>query len=257
MLISRSRRALIAAATLLLMPAALLAQGTEPGWMATRAELESGIQSSERFANSPAYGERSRERAAARAAALRQRLTDGDFRVGDRMLLTVIGTVSLNDTVTVVEGPRIVAQGIGEIPLRGVLRSELTERVTTAIVEVVRNGTVTVRPLVRLGVFGSVVSPGYLAVPAETTVDQLLGLAGGPSAEAAPEKFRLVRGDTVLVAGAAVLEAIAAGRTIVDLQLRDGDLLVVDPRSPPWDRASTLQILTIIVGPIITFLLLR
>lgn len=241
---------------LLAFPTALLAQGA-PGWMATRSEIEAGIQSSERFANSPAYGERSRARAAALATELRQRLADGDFRVGDRMLLSVVGTVSLEDTVTVVEGQRIVARGIGEISLKGVLRSELTERVTAAIVEVVRNGAVTVRPLVRLGVFGSVVSPGYLAVPAETTVDQLLGLAGGPAAEAAPEKFRLVRGDTVLASGTTVLQAIAAGRTVVELQMRDGDLLVVDPRSQPWDRASTLQILTIIVGPIITFLLLR
>jgi protein involved in polysaccharide export with SLBB domain len=242
---------------LLAFPSALLAQGSAPGWMATRAEVERGIQSSERFANSPAYGERSRARAAAAAEALRQRLVNGDFRVGDRMLLSVVGTVSLDDTVTVIEGPRIVARGIGEISLQGVLRSELTQRVTAAVVEVVRNGTVTVRPLVRLGVFGSVVNPGYLAVPAETTVDQLLGLAGGPSAEAAPEKFRLVRGDTVLASGSAVLQAIAAGRSVVDLQMRDGDLLVVEPRSPPWDRASTLQLMTIIVGPIITFLLLR
>ncbi|MGD2046543.1 MAG: hypothetical protein PVH96_10000, partial [Gemmatimonadota bacterium] len=54
------------------------------------------------------------------AEAIRGRLTDGDFRVGDRIALSVQGEPSLPDTIPVQPGPMIALPLFGEISLHGV-----------------------------------------------------------------------------------------------------------------------------------------
>src|SRR6266566_4950303 len=58
------------------------------------------------------------------AAAIGARLARGDFRVGDRILLSVQGEKELSDTFTVGLGGQLTLPLIGNVPLEGVLRSE-------------------------------------------------------------------------------------------------------------------------------------
>lgn len=225
--------------------------------MASRADLEIQLSTFDRLVASTAYGERTRAKARREAESIRRRLSEGDFRVGDRVLLRVDGGVSVDDTVTVMDGVRITVRGIRQIELAGVLRSEILTKVATEVTEVVKNATVSVRPLTRVAVFGAVEEPGYLSVPFETTLDQLLSLAGGPTANAAPDRMRLMRADTVLLGGREVTAAIAQGRTLEALDLREGDVLDVTRGSAPWDRSNTLQIVLVILSPLVTLLLLR
>jgi SLBB domain len=225
--------------------------------MASRADLERLQASYELLAASTAYSERTRAKARLKAEEVRRRLRDGDFRVGDRMLLRVDGGVTINDTITVGDGPRIQIPGIRQVELAGVLRSELPVKVTAEVREIVREATVAVRPLTRIAVFGAVATPGYFSVPAETTLDQLISLAGGPTANAKTEELRLIRGETVVLRPSEVFEAIANGGTLNGLDTRDGDILEIARRDQGWQMANTVQLITVLVAPLITFLLLR
>lgn len=225
--------------------------------LSTRSELEAELALREQWAQSPAYSERLRARAQREAAALRARLTQGDFRVGDRVLMRVDGRVPFNDTVAVIGDRQIIVPGLGTLEVGGLLRSELQERAQTKFRESVLDAVVTVRPLARLAVFGSVAGPGYQSVPLETRVDELLMQARGPGADSRPSRFSILRGDTTIVDAEGVSLAIAAGRTVGDLQLRDGDYLLIEPAPLPWDRASTLSVVGLFLTPFITRILIR
>ena len=62
------------------------------------------------------------------ADALRARLRDGDFRGGDRIVLSVRGDSALTDTFTVHPGRTLRLPNLPELPLQGVLRAELRAR---------------------------------------------------------------------------------------------------------------------------------
>lgn len=225
--------------------------------LSTRPELEAELARREQWAQSPAYSERLRARAQREAAELRARLADGDFRVGDRLLMRVDGRVAFNDTLSVVSGRRLVVPGLGTLEVGGLLRSELQARAQAQFRESVLDAVVTVRPLARLAVFGSVGGPGYQSVPLETRVDELLMGARGPAPDSRPDRFSIQRGDTTIVDAKGIQRAIASGATIGDLGLRDGDYLLVQPGALPWDRASTLSVVGLFLTPVITRILIR
>lgn len=173
------------------------------------------------------------------------------------MLLRIGGAVAFNDTITVSDGVRLQIPGVRLVELRGVLHSELEPKVTAEVREIVREATVNVRPLMRVAVFGAVTRPGYLSVPPETTLDQLLSLAGGPTANARTEQLRLLRGEVVVMRPGEVFDAIASGLTLDALDVREGDVMDVGRRDQGWQMTNTVQLITVLVSPLITFLLLR
>lgn len=234
------------------------AQDTDVGaWNATRSELTAMLATLERYAASPAYSARAQGEAAARVQEVRRRLNDGDFREGDRVVFEMSGTIARRDTVAIQEGPQLVLAPFGALPLRGVLRAEIEERMTALVRTSVLDAQVRVLPLVRLAVFGSVAAPAYLSVSLETRLDELIMRAGGPVTEADPASVTVMRGEDVVLDGSEVLAAISEGRTIGSLALREGDYVSLRPRPPEWDRSATLSIVGLIATPLITFFLVR
>ncbi|MBX3173897.1 MAG: SLBB domain-containing protein [Gemmatimonadaceae bacterium] len=238
-------------------PSLLRAQAPVPEGHESRTALTAELESYNAFANSSAYSQRTRAAARLTAEQLRSRLERGDFKPGDRFSVRVSGAVSFVDTITVLAGPSAQIGTFGELSLHGVLRSEIEGAVRGRVAETVRDANVTVRVLMRIAVFGAVASPGYRAVPLETRLDELLMSAGGPSPDADPMQIRVVRGGAVLMDGDRVMTAIAAGETVGSLGLVEGDLVSVEPREAPWNRAATLQLVTVFATPVVTFFLLR
>lgn len=236
----------------------------ESTWTASRAELEARVTQLDALAASTAYSERARARASAEATRIRRRLSEGDFRIGDRIYVVIEGvapvqiagtpmaTQDIMDTVTVLDGSRVLVRGVGEIALTGVLRSELQGRMNAAVGEIILNARATARPLVRLAVFGSVGRPGFYTIPMETRLDALVMMAGGPSVDAATTNIRMVRGDTVLLDAAEVRAAIADGTVVGAIGLREGDQLMIDRRAQPLDRQQALQLTFLFLSPVIS-----
>jgi protein involved in polysaccharide export with SLBB domain len=196
----------------------------------SRTELQSLLDRLDEAARSPGYSLPIRQRASAEAEFVRGRLSAGDFRVGDRVYLEVQGDQPLRDTLTVREGPVLAVPQIGDISLKGVLRSELQTYLQTQFTRYIRNVTVHASVLMRLTVQGQVARQGYYTVPAGGSVEDAVMAAGGPTPDADLEGMQIWRGNRVVFEGTDLQHAITAGRTLNQLDLRPGDRIVVPTR---------------------------
>ena len=158
------------------------------------------------------------------------RRRDGDFRGGDRIVLSVRGDSALTDTFTVQPGRTLRLPNLPELPLEGVLRSELQEYVTRHIARFVRDPVVEVRPLIRVGLLGEVDRPGYYFITTDGLVTDAIMLAGGPTREADVTKATVRRGTTVLWQPDQLREALIEGTTLDQLGLRSGDEIIIGER---------------------------
>src|SRR5581483_4476465 len=156
-------------------------QAPEPGLLATRPALEERAVTLERSGK----GDDKRE-----AAAIRARLQQGDFNVGDRVLVVVEGEKDLTDTFTVAPGRELIMPQLGEIPLQGVLRSEIEPYLSRRIGESLRDPIVHARAFVRLSVQGALAKPGFYAVPTTALLSGACMVSGGILGDAKVKKMR-------------------------------------------------------------------
>jgi polysaccharide biosynthesis/export protein len=155
---------------------------------------------------------------------------DGDFEVGDRIVLRVAGAPALTDTFTLAAGRILRLPDIGDIPLAGVSRSQLQPYLQREIGRYLINPTVEARSLTRVAVLGAVERPGFYAVPPDMLVGDALMVAGGLSREADVTKTTVRRGETEVWTRTRLQDAILKGLTVDQLDLRPGDEIVVGER---------------------------
>jgi len=161
------------------------------------------------------------------AAAVRQRLQDGDFQVGDRIILSVFSDVARTDTLVVRAGRVVDLPGKFVLPLSGVLRSELKDRVTTELLKYMKNVQVDVVPLTRIAVLGEVTRPGYFASRSDVPITDAIMLAGGPTASADIERTIVRRASREYRSAQETRQAVANGLTLDQFGLTAGDELIV------------------------------
>jgi hypothetical protein len=181
------------------------------------------------------------------AEAVRARLRDGDFRVGDRIVVVVEGDSTFHDTVVVTEGPAIKLLSLPEDSLRGVLRSELPAHLSGWMRKYYKNASVKATPLIRFGVLGEVNRPGYYRLPIDFSVSDAIMSAGGPTQRADMPRTILRRRAKEIVSRAAMRDAMTAGLTLDQLGADAGDELVVGAR-PERHWMNVVQVLTLITG---------
>jgi hypothetical protein len=221
-------RALALASLLLPSPSsAQLPLVTDPGRsVRTRADLERLLAEYDAALASPAYSDAVKRSIAADADRIRGRLRDGDFRVGDRIDISVQGEANFPVTVTVQPGPVIVLDLFGEISLAGVLRSEIVPHLTQALGRFIRNPVVRATAHMRLSVLGAVGTPGFYTVPAETLLGDLIMAAGGPQTPDLDD-LRIERAGQPLYERSQVQDALREGFTLDQLNLQAGDQIVL------------------------------
>jgi polysaccharide biosynthesis/export protein len=189
------------------------------------------------------------------AALVRARLDSGDFRTGDRILVLVEGEKALSDTFVVTPGPVLALPSMGEIPLGGVLRSELQPRVAQHLARYFHDPVVQVRPLMRLLVEGDVTRPGFYAVSPDLPLADVITAAGGLTQRAKVTKTRVERDGAEIWGGEALRRALGQGYSIDQLNLRAGDRVFVPARG---DIARTLGIIGGLVAiPVSVFIVTR
>ncbi len=165
---------------------------------------------------------------------------DSEPALSDTFTVTTAGTVALPSPVN------------HEIALRGVLRSELQSYLVQQLSQYLRSPAVRARALVRVSVQGGVVRPGYYAVPADALVADALMAAGGTLPTSKPGKMRLERGGDRLLDGKELAQAVAQGRTLDDLNVQDGDQLVVPKEGAGMgDNLRFLWVVVSITGGIV------
>ncbi|MDH3205938.1 MAG: polysaccharide biosynthesis/export family protein [Gemmatimonadota bacterium] len=222
----------------------------------TRADLERLLQEYAQALASPAYSESVKRMVRTDADLIRGRLTNGDFRVGDRIVLFVQGEADLPDTVAVQPGPMIALPLFGEISLFGVLRSEVSAHLARELGRFIRDPIVRANGLMRLSVQGSVGSPGFYTMPAEMLVGEALMVAGGPTAQASMDEIHIDRGSQPFMDGELLQEAIRQGLTLDQLNLQAGDQIVVPAETPGGAFLNNLGIVAGIAGSLTAVIIL-
>ena len=166
----------------------------------------------------------------------------GDFRAGDRIVLSVDGEEKLSGTFTVLPGPELDLPEIGTVSLVGVRRSGLDAYLTTAIGRYIRDAHVRATSTIRIGVIGQVARPGFYDLPASSSLTDVLMAAGGPTQAADVSKLQLTRADRKAVPSDSVQAALAANLTLAQLRVRSGDQLVMpqQQQGQAWGRIVSI-----------------
>lgn len=191
----------------------------------SRAQLEATLAEIEAALASSGYSGALKSAREAEAELIRRRLQDGDLFPGDVIALQVMGDPQMSQTYSVTPRRSLLIPGIPEeVPLTGLLRSEVEDYLTRVVSQYVRNPRVWAEPLLRISIFGAVGRPGYFIVPSSMPLpDIIMQYAMGPSANADPERGGVFRGDREVLPGAAIEEAVREARSIDALNLQSGD----------------------------------
>lgn len=183
-----------------------------------------------------------------RLDVVRDRLLNGDFREGDRIALNVRGEAELTDTFTVMTGPLVRLPLVGDVSLEGVLASEVQPRMQEAVAQILRDPTVSARPMLQLAVTGEVSAPGFYLVTADALVSDVIMMAGGPTAEGDIGDVSIERGPWRPDAPEQQLTGISLDAMSVNrLGLRGGDRIVVQGEGG-FSFGQLLQWTSIIAG---------
>jgi len=202
--------------------------------LATRSDLQEALT---RLEKEP--------RSEVQVKMLRDRLENGDFRAGDRIFVRVAGDQQLTDTFTVEAGPELPLPQLGAVPLHGVLRSELSGLVAAHLERYLREPVVHVQPLIRIIVAGDVQHPGYYAFSPDLPLADAIKTAGGFTQGANVRDIRLERVTGEVWSGPKLQQAIGWGYSIDQLNLRDGDQVLVPARGPSLARTIGILVVTV------------
>jgi protein involved in polysaccharide export with SLBB domain len=221
------------------------------GLEATREALEALLTEYDGIISSSASDAQVKDQAKAIGDQIRERLVQGDFRAGDRIILQIAGETLQSDTVVVGPGSEIVVAGMGRIPLAGILRSELQGHLTREIGRYIHDPVVRTLSLMRLSIQGAVARPGFYVIPATALLGDVIMFAGGPSQSADLERLEIERNGQILLEGVELRAALTEGRSVDQLNLRAGDQVMVPnrPISSIWrDVAQYGLMLVSVVG---------
>jgi protein involved in polysaccharide export with SLBB domain len=219
--------------------------------VATRAELQHTLEEAEALANSDAYSASFREDKRQEAALIRERLLEGDFYVGDQILITVTGDSGSSGTRVVGPGRVVTLPGLPDIPVRGVLRSEIEPYLIEQVSRFVRDPQIKARPLIRLTFMGAVGKPGFYQMDADKMLSDALMDAGGIGNGTELKKSKITRGEEVILDGDAFDKAVTDGVNLDQLNLRAGDVIDVGQKKNK-DWFTTLRTFAVIPALILS-----
>lgn len=198
---------------------------------ATRGDLQGYLAECERLAATNSISVEARQTYKRNADVVRERLSEGDFRVGDLIVLTVQGFDSLSNTFTVRDGELLSLPGIPDIPLHGVLRSEIRSYLTEQLSRYLRNPEVRATTMLRLALLGEVSKPGYYKVSTDAPLSEALMAAGGPTSGSDLGRSVVRRSGQELLSRTQLRDALASGATPDQLNLRAGDEIYIGAKS--------------------------
>lgn len=137
-----------------------------------------------------------------------QGLTDGGISedyvlgVGDRLQLSVFGSATFDTPLQVDGRGSIVIPKVGVVPVAGMSLGKARNSVQTKIGQIFSRSTadlsVTKLREVRVFVLGEVYKPGSFLIPNMSSIVNVLGLSGGPTAIGSYRQVRVMRGGKVV-----------------------------------------------------------
>jgi protein involved in polysaccharide export with SLBB domain len=173
--------------------------------------------------------------------AIRNRLISGDFRVGDRFVLTVRQDSVRSDTVAVRDSLKVSLLNLPDVSLAGVLRAELDERMNTHLSTYLRNVEARANILTRISILGAVARPGFYYAAPDRPITDVVMLAGGPAPNANLAELEVSRGATKLLRAKDSKRMLKEGRTLEQLDVQSGDdIRIPEKRKINWQLVIQL-----------------
>ncbi len=191
----------------------------------------------------------------AEAAAVRERLSVGDFYPGDRLVVDLFGGEEpFRDTVSVRAGQEIVIATLPAFNLKGVLRSEADSALAAQAKRYIQRPIVRTQPLIRLLVTGAIQRPGFVTVRGDAAVSDVVSSAGGLTGLSRLARSKVKRGDGTLVDKDSLSLVFRSGMTLDQADIRAGDELVIDEKKPSnftsvlWAASAALGVVISIIS---------
>jgi hypothetical protein len=207
------------------LPAAADAQGAGSGQRFTRAQVQEQLAKVNGDLARAKSGDRGRM--LEQISVLKGRLENGDFKPGDRFVLSLRQDSVRTDTLVVRDSLRVAILNLPEFSIAGVLRSELEDKLNAHVARFLRNAVIRTTLLTRVSVTGAVRNPGfYYAVP-DRPINDLLTSAGGPLPEADLSKLNIARVGRALLRSKDAKRVVEEGRTLEALDVQSGDTVHV------------------------------
>ncbi|MFY7921302.1 MAG: polysaccharide biosynthesis/export family protein [Gemmatimonas sp.] len=215
---------------------------------ATRAQLESRVAELEAGRNGAGRGA-----AAAELNATKNRLVLGDFRVGDRFVLTLRQDSVRSDTVSVRDSLRVAVLNLPDFDATGVLRSELEQKVSAHVAKYLRNSTVRVSVLTRIAIVGAVQGPGFYYLAPDRPISDVVATAGGAGVDANLDQVEINRGSAKLLTAKNSKRAVKEGRTLEQLDVQSGDEVRI-PKKRKVNWQAIIQLAFVFTSLLFAFL---
>ena len=167
---------------------------------------------------------------------------DSPLRPGDVLRISVWPDAQLGGEFPVEVDGNVYLPFLGGVRAVGIPGDELRKQIREGYQAAQRNAVVTVTPLYRIGVTGSVRRPGVLMVPPTDGFFDVIAAAGGFDMRAKEDQVSVVRDGQVIMLNAE--EAIKKGNTLpLDaLSLRSGDQIIVPFGALPWTTRDWLAL---------------
>lgn len=151
------------------------------------------------------------------------------IRPGDILEISVLGEPTVSGPATVSPDGKLTLQMAGEIQAAGLTVSQLTQKITEALKQYVRDPqvVVSIRSSHRLYayVLGQVVRPGAYEIDRGWRISHLVAVAGGPARDAALARALVMRNEQTIPVD--LDDVITQGNAGANLSLEAGDVVIV------------------------------
>jgi protein involved in polysaccharide export with SLBB domain len=211
--------------------------------MVSRTELQAAYAEIQRGLSSTGYSAAIRQSKQVEADLIKNRLNEGDIQPADQIKVVVLGVEGLSAVYTITSARTLTLPSGTEIPMRGILRSEVQDYLTEKFSHQVNEPRLTATTYIRVAISGAVKKPGFFQAPASALLTEEIMVGGeGPSNDARWNKSTIKRGDRIIVSGPEFALAIQKGLTLDQLNVQAGDEIVLDA------KPSTAAVWRIVAG---------
>jgi protein involved in polysaccharide export with SLBB domain len=208
----------------------------------TRAQLAARVAELEQVTSDGSLTGDARTEAVSDLALLRARLDNGDFQVGDQLIVTVSRDEVQVDTATVREGKVVSFAALPDVSLAGLLRTEAQGRLQEHLDRYRKEFSLRVNVLTRVQVVGQVTRPGFYNISRDRPVSEVIMMAGGPTPASKLDDVSIRRDRRLIVKPSQWREAVKSGTTIAQLGLQPGDEVEVAGRRQGLQAVQIVQI---------------
>lgn len=169
--------------------------------------------------------------------AMQKKGTINEFNPGDAVRISVIelgrgmdrSPLNISGDYTINSSGYIALPIVGNVKAVGNDRNSLAKNLVELYSPYLKEPYITTTPLIRITLMGAFNKPGSYRISPESSLWQLIELAGGPKEDCDLNSIRVERGGKVLMKN--MLEQFERGHSLEDIGVRSGDQIIAKGRS--------------------------